>query len=78
MDTGWINDRFRERVNTDAWVFADDLAMLLNRATRQHLRVSPDIDDDGVTYGIEWAFDGEHRSLTVEHHPQFGWRAADE
>lgn len=81
MDTA--RDRYREHfkrhVDTNARIFADDLAMLLSRAQRQYLTVNPDTtDDEGTCYIVEWVFDGEHHSLIVEHDPALGWKVSGE
>lgn len=61
-----LRERFRSHVDMSALQLAQDLASLLNRARELGIAICPDVDSEGISYSIEWAFGGEHRDLDVE------------
>jgi hypothetical protein len=62
-----VTETFRRYVDVNARLIAEDLTALLNRAYRLGIAICPDIDhEEGISYSVEWAFDGESKHLDVE------------
>jgi hypothetical protein len=64
-----IRENFQQHVAVSAALVAKDLAALLNRSHSLGFAVCPDVDEEGASYSVEWAFNGECYSLDVEWDP---------
>lgn len=74
-----IADRFRRYVADSAELLARDLAALLNRAGKLNIAVVPDVDREGVSYGLEWASGSVASYLGIEWDTEAKeWKVADE
>jgi hypothetical protein len=66
-DSGALAENFQRHINASTAALARDLASLLNRAKDHGFAICPDVDDDGVSYSIEWCFGGQSHALDVEY-----------
>lgn len=61
-----LRERFSTHVDTCAVLLAKDLVALLQRAHALGIAICPDVDSEGISYSLDWAFGGQHRSLDVQ------------
>lgn len=57
------------QVSAATTALARDLTSLLNRAKDHGVAIVPDVDDDGISYSVEWYFADQHHALDVEYDP---------
>jgi 5S rRNA maturation endonuclease (ribonuclease M5) len=60
-------EALQRHINASTSALARDLASLLNRAKDHGVAIVPDVDDDGISYSIEWYFADKHHALDVEY-----------